>query len=199
MFNKHGLKALVVMAGMISGCVHTGNVVWIDELPQDALVPQAYRIQNNDQLSVLVWNQPKLSVEEARVRSDGNVTMPLIGDVAVAGMTPVGAATQIERRLDGLVVDPKVTVTMRSGQDLAYSVLGEVRNNGTFPLRSGQTILHAVAAAGGFTQFADPNSIYVIRKDADALRIRFSYEKLTRGEGRGTQFVLRDGDIVVVE
>lgn len=172
--------------------------VWVDELPPAAMVPESYRIQAGDVISVLVWNQTKLSVD-IKVRSDGQVTLPLLGDVAVAGLTPGGAASQIEHRLDGLVVEPKVTVSLKESTAPTYSVVGEVKTSGVYPLAGSMTLLQALAAAGGLNEFADRDKIFVIRKDPDLKRIRFSYDKLQHAAGRGVLFQLRDGDIVVIE
>lgn len=188
----------MAFAGPI-GCASTAPFVWVDDLPPAAMVPEAYRILPGDTLTVQVWNQQKMS-GDVKVRSDGQVTLPLLGDVAVVNLTPSGAAQQIEHRLDGLVVDPKVTVAIKDSQPASYSMVGEIKNSGSFPLHPGVGLLQAIATAGGLTEFANPSKIYVIRKDTAAnKRIRFTYDKLAHVEGRGVSFQLRDGDIVVVE
>ena len=195
------MSAVVVAcaaAFVLGGCSHALPFVWVDELPPAALVPDPYRIAAGDSLSILVWNQSKLS-GDVRVRTDGQVTLPLIGDVAVGGLTPAGAASQIQHRLDGLVVDPKVTVSIRESQTPTYSVVGEVKTSGAFPLSGPTTLLQAIAAAGGLSEFADRNRIFVIRKVPELKRIRFTYDKLSRADGRGILFQLREGDIVVIE
>lgn len=182
----------------VTGCAATSPYVWVDDLPPAALAPEAYRIQPQDTISVQVWNQSKLS-GDVRVRPDGQVTLPLLGDVAVGNLTPAGAAQQIEHRLEGLVVDPKVTVSVKEGQPASFSVVGEIKSSGSYPLHPGMGLLQAIATAGGLTEFSNSNKIYVIRKDTGLRRIRFTYKKLSQAEGRGVLFQLRDGDIVVVE
>ena len=189
---------LIVLIVSSTACVGGLPYVWVDDLPQAALAPDAYRIQAQDSIGILVWNQAKLSIE-AKVRTDGQITMPLIGDVAVLGLTPAGAAQQIERRLDGLVVDPKVTVSLKETMPVTYSVLGEVKNSGSYPLGEATGLLQALATAGGLTELADKGQIFVIRRDPEVRRIRFSYKKLQQAEGRGIMFQLRGGDIIVVE
>lgn len=179
-------------------CASGAPYVWVDKLPPAAMEPESYRIQPQDTISVQVWNQQKLS-GDVKVRPDGQVTLPLMGDVAVAGLTPAGAASQIEHRLDGLVVEPKVTVSVKDGQPAAFSIVGEVKSPGSFPLHAGMGLLQALAMAGGLNEFANANRIFVIRKDTGMQRIRFSYSKLAHAEGRGVLFQLRDGDIIVVE
>ena len=190
--------AMAVIATAATGCSHALPYVWVDDLPPAALVPEPYRIAPNDALSILVWNQTKLS-GDAKVRSDGQVTLPLLGDIAVAGLTPAGAASQIEHRLDGLVVDPKVTVSVRESVPPAVSVVGEVKTSGSYPIGGNMTVLQALAAAGGLNEFANTDKIFVIRKLPEIKRIRFTYDRLVNAEGRGVLFLLRDGDVVVVQ
>jgi polysaccharide export outer membrane protein len=190
--------AILTMVMAMVGCASSSPFVWVDDLPPAALAPEAYRVQPQDTISVQVWNQQKLS-GDVRVRPDGQVTLPLLGDVAVGNLTPTGAAQQIEHRLEGLVVDPKVTVSVKEGQPASFSVVGEIKASGSYPLHPGMGLLQALATAGGLTEFSNPNKIYVIRKDTGLRRIRFTYGKLAHAEGRGVLFQLRDGDIVVVE
>ena len=190
--------AIAMTATAATGCSHALPYVWVDDLPPAALVPEPYRIAPNDSLSILVWNQTKLS-GDAKVRTDGQLTLPLIGDIAVAGLTPAGAASQIEHRLDGLVVDPKVTVSVRESVAPAVSVVGEVKTSGSYPIGGNMTVLQALAAAGGLNEFANTDKIFVIRKLPELKRIRFTYDRLVNAEGRGVLFLLRDGDVVVVQ
>lgn len=193
------LVAVLGIVTMASACRSTGAFTWVDDLPPAAMAPEAYRIQPFDSISVLVWNQPKLSADEVKVRSDGQVTLPLLGDVAVVNLTPAGAAQQIEHRLDGLVVDPKVTVSLKDAQSATYTVMGEVKTPGSYPLKGAVTVMQALATAGGFTEYADTDQVYVLRKGNNLQRIRFSYEKLAHAQGRGPLFTMRDGDTLVVE
>lgn len=157
----------------------------------------SYVIHAGDKLGVLVWNQDKLSVK-VLVRPDGVITLPLVGDVQVGGLTADGAAKAIAQRLDGLVVEPRVTVDLVSTRPASYSVIGEVNNEGPFPLSVGDGVLNAIAAAGGLNDFANPDEIYVVRQEPQPVRIRFSFDKLVEAVGQGLRFRLRDGDIVVV-
>ena len=185
-------------AAALSGCAHGLPSIPVDELPEAAMVPEPYRIGPGDTVSILVWNQAKMSAD-TKVRSDGQLTLPLVGDIAVQGLTPAGAATQIQHRLEGLVVDPKVTVAVKESTLPTFSVVGEVKNSGSFPVGGSTTVLQALAAAGGLNEFADRDKIFVIRRSPETKRIRFSYGRLIHAQGRGVSFVLQGGDIVVVE
>jgi polysaccharide biosynthesis/export protein len=192
------ILSLVLLTSGISACAHHGDFIWADDLAPEALMVQPYRILALDRVAVSVWNQPKLSAD-VQVRPDGNATLPLLGDVALAGLTPGDAATEVERLLDGLVVEPQVTVTVASPQPASVSVLGEVRTPGMYTVRPGEGVLHALAKAGGLSQFAQANAVFVLRKDPRPMRVRFDYATLRRGSGLGALFQLRDGDVVVVE
>jgi polysaccharide export outer membrane protein len=172
--------------------------VWAEQMPLERHEPETYAIRPGDKLAVLVWNQPQLS-GPVKVRADGVATVPLVGDLAVAGLTAPDAAVQIKRRLQGLVVEPNVTVTVDEALAAVVSVIGEVRTAGSYPVQPGDTVLHLLARAGGLTEYADPNAIYVVRRDSDTTRVRFRYRDLAHGNSRSLSFALRDGDLIVVE
>jgi polysaccharide biosynthesis/export protein len=186
------------IAATTLACGPTHKYVWANQLPEERHAPEAYAIRPGDRLSILVWNQPQLS-GPVRVRADGVATVTLVGDLPVAGLTAPDAAEQIKRRLKGLVNEPSVTVTVEEAQAVTVSVIGEVRNSGSYPVQPGETVLHMLAHAGGLTEYADVNGIYVVRRDARAPRVRFRYRDLAAGDARSLGFVLRDGDVIVVE
>jgi polysaccharide export outer membrane protein len=183
---------------LVAGCAGPALYVWVDDLPDQAFAVDPYRIHPGDVMAILVWNQPNLS-GELRVRPDGMVSVPLVGDVAVEGLTPTACAAQIMSRLAGLVLEPKVTVNLRETRPPSVSVIGQVVDAGDYPLREGDTVLQVLARASGLTEFADPERIFVVRRRPELLRVRFAYSTLVAGEGRALSFKLRDGDIVVVE
>lgn len=192
---KKTLIAAIVAATV--GC-STDKYVEVDSLDDKALAPAPYRIQAGDKLVVNVWSQANLSGEHV-VRPDGNITMPLVGDVAVAGLTPPSCSKEVARRLNGLVLEPKVSVSVAGTREPSVSVLGEVRDSGAYPLKPGEGVLEIIARAGGLSEFADRDRIFVIRRKGEPIRVRFRYEKLVRQEGAAVSFALQDGDVVVVE
>lgn len=195
--------ALVVLAvtAQSAACVGAGQYVWVDELREgEAPPPPIYRIRAGDGVQVRVWRQGELSVD-AEVRPDGNITIPLVGDVALGGLSAPEAAEQVASRIKAadLMVDPKVSVAVTSRSAEYVTVVGEVRTPGKLVLEKSDTILHVLGKAGGLTEFAADDGIYVVRKHGDPSRVRFSYRMLSRGEGKGLAFQLEDGDVVVVE
>lgn len=200
------LLALALALGTLgAGCGGTsGKYVRVEDLPRTMHNPGDYRIGPGDVLAVRVWNQPTMSVEKTRVRDDGKVTVPFLQDVEVAGKTPLELSERLQVQLKTYVVNPVVTVTVEEQRPLRVSVTGEVAKPGVYEIDRGGGVLSALAAAGGFTEFAHRDRIFVLRyglspSDPSPTRIRFRYEALTGGERLAAGFRLQAGDVVVVE
>jgi polysaccharide export outer membrane protein len=192
-----GPGALIAAALLLTAaCETTGPYVWVDDLPAQRGQPP-YKLHPGDRIMIHVWNQPPMS-GEVLVRSDGNITLPLVGDIPVAGQTPLAASESITKRLTGLVVEPHVAVSVLAGRSPTVNVTGEVRQSGSFDLRPGEGLLELIARAGGLSEFAARDRIFVVRRE-QAQRVRFRYDKLSRADGPAASFELRDGDIIVVE
>ena len=191
--------SVLILAALLAGsaCV-TEKYVWVDDLPAPALEAPPYHIQIGDNLKVIVWNQGNLSGLE-RVRPDGNITLPLAGDVYVATLTPVDAGVAIGQKLNGVVVDPRVSVSVSDSKVPSISVVGEVRSQGQIPLRPGDGVLDVIARVGGLSEFANKDRIFVVRRQGEVQRIRFRFRDLLSGNGAGLTFNLQDGDVLDVE
>ncbi|MBM7112359.1 exopolysaccharide export protein EpsY [Archangium primigenium] len=195
----------ILLTGLVLGsaCYRPGRFVWVDDYRE----PQAqqddnYLIRRGDIITVNVWNQGQLSSPRLRVRDDGRISLPLLNDVDAAGQTPAALARAVEQRLKDLVANPVVTVVVDEAQPVKVSVLGEVRNPGNKQLVPGAGLLQAVSEAGGFTDYARDDGLFVLRREPGyqaPVRIRFNWELLSRNEGNAATFRLRTGDVVVVE
>ena len=188
---------------LLSACYKPGRFVWVDDYREPQVSPQddSYVIRKGDVLNVNVWNQRDIT-SRSRVRDDGRISLPLVNDVEAAGLTPAALARAMELKLKDMVANPVVTVMVEEAQPIKISVLGEVRNPGKKLLEYGSGLLQALSEASGFTDYARDDAIYVLRKEAgyaQPLRIRFTYEALTRSEGTASAFRLKTGDVVVVE
>lgn len=194
--------ALVSFAS--TACVTTDEIpdpfTWVDDLAEEALAPTPYKLRGSDKLEVKVFKQESLS-GEVLVREDGRITVPLVGDVAVVGLTPPEAAAEIAKRLagTGYIDNPSVSVAVIETRQPSFAVVGEVRQPGSFELQPGTTVLDGVALAGGLSEFARKDRVFVIRKGKDNQRVRFNFARLARSDGKGLRFHLEDGDVVVVE
>lgn len=191
------LVGLVLFVLLWAACALDGPYVWVDELSAHDLAPAPYKVMPGDRLHVHVWNQTALS-GEVLVRPDGKITLPLVGDVFVLGRAPPEIAVEIGQALGGLVREPKVAVALSGTRSPVVSVVGEVRTAGVFELRPGEGVLEVLARAGGLSEFANRNRVFVLRR-SEGTRVRFDYDKLSRANGAGVRFLLRDGDVVIVE
>jgi polysaccharide biosynthesis/export protein len=180
-------------------CGAAGSYVWIDEAPEEVFRAQAATaLSVGDVVGVRVFGQEPLSVRE-RVRADGVLVFPLIGDMIVDGRAPSDVAKEVEKRLQPFVNDPHVTVVVEETH-LRVTVLGEVRRPGTVELNESAGLFEALAIAGGLTEFASESRVFVLRKSQfGSLRIRFEYGRIARGEGRTAMFRLHQGDQIVVD
>jgi len=184
---------------LLCSCAHSGAFVWVqDYAKSDPPAPGAYAIQDGDLIRIQVWNQDAMSTR-ARVRSDGQISVPFLKDVAVAGKTPAALATELEGMLKDYVNHPAVYVVVEESKPATVSVIGEVTRPGVYPLDAGGGLAQALAAAGGLTAFAHKTRIFVLRPGPAPARIRFSYEALVEGIGPASAFRLDAGDVVVVE
>src|SRR5262249_21681426 len=157
-----------------------------------------YIIQPGDVLNVRVFNQPDMSAK-AKVRDDGKISIPFLNDVVAAGFTPNALSAQLQQRLKEFINAPVVTISLEEARPFSVSVLGEVNKPGVYAVPLGSGVLQALAAAGGFTQYAARDRIFVVRESPQRARIRFQFEELTQAEGKAANFHLRLGDTVVVE
>lgn len=186
---------LAVLVTATGGC-STTPYVWVNDLPKDQ-AGQEYVVGSGDVLNVRVFNQDNMSTR-ARVRSDGKIAVPFLGDVNVRGRTPSAISKELETRFKEFVVSPVVTITVEETQPTAVSVLGEVSHPGIYTVDGSSGVLQALAAAGGLTEYASRGGIYVVRRDPPE-HIRFTFDGLTQAASRAATFRLHAGDVVVVE
>lgn len=159
-----------------------------------------YVIGSDDVLSVSVWKEPDLTEASVPVRSDGKISMPLIGEVTAAGLTPVQLERDLTTRLHAFLTVPDVTVMVVQMNSQKYNVLGRVMKPGTYKLTATTTVLDAIAQAGGFQDFAKQKSVYVLRQNPSGgeTRIPFNYKSVVRGEHPEQNIRLEPHDTIVV-
>jgi polysaccharide export outer membrane protein len=124
--------------------------------------------------------------------------MPFVGDVELRGRPPAAASKEIAARLKEYVVSPIVTVSVEEPRPTTVSVVGEVAHPGVYAVDGSAGVLQALAAAGGLSDYASRDAIFVVRA-ARPQRIRFTFSSLAQGLGRAALFRLEPGDAVVVE
>ena len=159
-----------------------------------AVDPRTYVIGAEDILSIKVWREPDFTAPYG-VRPDGKITIPLVGDVQAAGLTPQRLSEQLEQALSEYINKPDVTVTIQQVNSKKFFLTGEVNRPGEYPLVTPTKIFDALSNAGGFRDFANKKKIILIR---GAERYRFNYQDVLRGKNLGQNIFLENGDTVVV-
>lgn len=157
-----------------------------------------YRISPEDVLDVSVWREPDLQ-RQVTVRPDGGVSLPLIGDVAVAGSTVSEAEAKIRARLMDYIPEAVVTVSVVQLRGLRIYVTGQVKNPGQFQVGRYIDVLQAITLAGGFTPFAKQRNVQIIRRDGARETVyKFNYKELQRGRNLAQNIQLKADDVVLV-
>jgi polysaccharide biosynthesis/export protein len=158
-----------------------------------------YLIGEDDLLEINVWNEPDLK-QSLPVRSDGKITLPLIGEIQAAGQTPSQLQQAIADKLKAFITHPDVTVMVMQMNSRKFNILGRVAKPGSYPLTATTTVLDAIALAGGFQDFAKQKDVYILRKNPGSgeSRIPFNYKSVIKGNHPEENIVLEPHDTVVV-
>jgi len=159
----------------------------------------SYVIGNDDVLAVSVWKEPDIS-RSIPVRSDGKISLPLVGELQATGQTPLKLEQDIAAKLKNYIEDPDVTVIVQQINSQKFNILGQVNKPGAYALTNTATVLDAIAIAGGFRDFAKQKSIYVLRQNSDGsqTRIPFNYREVLKGENPAQNIRLQPRDTVIV-
>ncbi|MFC1548554.1 polysaccharide biosynthesis/export family protein [Candidatus Omnitrophota bacterium] len=168
--------------------------------PEGTIVAEGqYVIGVRDELRIAVWRCPELERIAIVRPEDGRVTMPLIGEVKAAGLTPKELAQSISDRMKHYVKEPKVAVGVQKFGDKKVFLLGQVMKQGTFRLERGDRMIDLIARAGGFSDNAVKSTSYVIRGGyADHRIVRVNLARLIH-KGDVTQNIyLEEGDIIYI-
>lgn len=162
-------------------------------------VPDDYVIGSGDTLQISVWKELEASVPVAVVRPDGKVTVPLIKDVEVAGLTPAQAEQRITERLTKFIADANVTVVVATISSKKIYVIGAARKEGPLPYTYGMSVMQALSEAGGLTDYAKRKKIYILRtENGREYRLDFNYDEVVKGESMEQNILLVPGDTVVI-
>lgn len=160
----------------------------------------SFVIGNDDVLAVNVWKEPDIS-RSIPVRSDGKISLPLVGELQASGRTPLKLEQDIAGRLKNYIAEPEVTVIVQQINSQKFNILGQVNRPGSYPITNSATVLDAVALAGGFRDFAKQKSIYVLRQNPDdgsQTRIPFNYKEVVKGKNPEQNIRLQPRDTIIV-
>lgn len=198
-------KLCAVLAIVLSSACATGGG-GSDAPPAAAAVTavDAYRIGVDDVVQVTVWRNPELGIT-VPVRPDGKISVPLVGDVAAGGRTPDEVAAEIKEKLVQFVREPQVAVILTELRSHEYlsrvRVTGAVRQPVSVPFRPGMTVLDAVLAAGGLTEFAAPDRSELYRRtgEGDATTMhRVRLDRILNHGELATNYTVAPGDVITV-
>ena len=156
-------------------------------------------IGNDDVLAIDVWNEKEVS-RSIPVRSDGKISLPLVGEIQAAGRTPMQLEGDIADRLRNYMTAPQVTVIVAEIHSQTFNILGQVAKPGTYSLTVASTVMDAIAAAGGFKDFAKQKGIYILRQTPSGgeTHLNFNYKDFIKGKNPGQNIRLEPHDTVVV-
>ena len=170
---------LVAMQLLITALLLSANT-YAQDLTQ-------YRVGADDVISVTVFNEVDLSLKDARISSSGTISMPLIGQISVSGMTLSEIEQEITRLyLGDYLKNPDVSVSIVEYRQ--FYVNGEVKKPGGFSFREGMTVERAITLAGGFSQRAAKDKINIARENNNGKLIDAQLTTL-----------IRPGDVITVE
>ena len=163
-----------------------------------------YRINGGDILHVSVYGEQALDRDVA-VEPDGGIAFPLVGNLNARGMSLQELQHKIAEALRGgnmlpNVTDAEVTVSLVKSSGNSFSVIGQVKQPGTFVTDTQVDVMQALSLAGGLTPFASKGRIIVLRRDESGKqkKIPFDYSKVEDGNNLDSNIVLQGGDVVVV-
>jgi polysaccharide export outer membrane protein len=169
------------------------------ELSANRGAPDDYVIGSGDTLQITVWNHPEVSVPVAVVRPDGKITVPLVKELEVLGLTPVQAEQKITEGLTKYYEDPNVAVVVATINSKKLYVSGAARKEGPLAYTYGMTVMQALSEAGGLNDYAKRKRIYILRQDnGQTYRLDFNYDNVVKGQNMEQNIVLLPGDTIVI-
>ncbi|HEY7166872.1 MAG TPA: polysaccharide biosynthesis/export family protein [Candidatus Binatia bacterium] len=168
------------------------------DTPNPAKPPEEfYVIGAGDTIGINVWKEPSLS-GTVKVRPDGFVTLPLLNEVQVVGLTTAQLRKLLEEKYKEFTTDPFVTIRIEGIASTEVFLVGQVSRAGAFPLNGNETILQLLSRVGGLGVFADRSNVRVVRRDGDRItEYIVDYDAILKGDLR-QDILLRPGDRIIV-
>lgn len=191
---------LILLVSLMTACA--GIPEGGNNPPVSNVEPEPYRIGVGDTISIHVWRNPELS-QSIVVRPDGNISMPLMGDVPAEGLKPEELASEISAGLSEVIRSPEVTVMVNSPVSSEYRnrvrITGQVGQPISVPYRQGMTVLDLVLEAGGLTPFAAGDRAVMHRNTGDEYEsFGLDVEAILEDGDMRTNYTVQPGDVVSV-
>lgn len=202
------LRVLATVGAVVMLLAACGKPVNVPALTAQDVAPltkmanfphEVYRVEAGDTVQIKYVYHPEMAQEDV-VRPDGKITVKLIGEMVVAGMTTHELEKEIARRASDQIRDPEVIISIAKFSEKQIFVGGEVGKPGTLAYRRGLTPLQAVIASGGFKETASPDSVVLVRLGADNQEIisrKVNLDEVVK-DGTKEQVYLAPNDIIFV-
>ena len=162
--------------------------------PGLAVDTHKYVIGAEDVLGVLVWRENDIS-RVVVVRPDGKISLPMVGEIQAAGLTPEQLGKNLVEALTKYINNPEVLVSVQQVNSKKYYIDGEVGRPGEYRLITPTTVLEALSEAGGFRDFANTKKIRILRGDKT---LRFNYKEVSHGKHMDQNIFVESGDHIIV-
>jgi polysaccharide biosynthesis/export protein len=160
--------------------------------------PADYVVGPEDVLGIVIWRERELS-GDVIVRPDGKISLPLLNDIDVAGLTPDQVRERITERAKEFVEGPTATVVVKQIHSRKVFITGSVERPGPFPLMQQTSVLQLISLAGGLREFANASSIVVVRNEnGRQVTFAFNYNDVKNGRKLEQNIILKPGDTVIV-
>ena len=194
--------SLLLLAGPAAAQTSPAAPVPVGTSGSTAAASADYRLLAGDKLRIEVYKDAQLS-QSLQIRPDGKITLPLVGDVAAAGLTPVELRDSIGSALKEYITNPVVTVIVveATPQAQVVYVTGEVNKPGALPLTGApMSVIQALAMAGGFTEFANKKDVRILRKGPSGMQtLKFNYKDALDDWNKSEPPQLKAGDTIIVK
>jgi polysaccharide export outer membrane protein len=157
----------------------------------------AYAIGIGDVVEISVWKNPELTTT-VPVRPDGRISVPLLGDIQAAGMTPLALKETLTAGFSEFVTAPGVSVVIKEINSQKVFVTGEVATPGAYDLKPRTKLMQAIAMAGGLTPYAKGRAIVLRDRGGKDRRYQIELDGIVSGRRPGDNLVLQAGDTIIV-
>lgn len=202
------LALIFAVAAMLGACATSNSRDSLQSSRGSELTPlpfaetdattEQYRIGALDQLNVTVFQVPDLSVEKVQVDAAGQLQLPLVGAIRVAGMTTDELAQVLTEKLGTYLQHPQVAVTVAQAASQKVTVDGAVTEAGVYEIRGRTSLMQAVAMAKGPSRTANIRRVAIFRT-VDGQRMAAVFDLQAIREGKSPDPAIQGDDIVVVE